>query len=83
MSQRLGFRVTPHLLRHACAVHMIEAGADFDEVQRRLGHRSTRSAVVYSQMATAVLNRKPKESRQKGRKLTHFSSLTELPASPA
>lgn len=34
--------VTPHVLRHTAAVHMVEAGVSFDEVAQYLGHSSTR-----------------------------------------
>lgn len=34
--------VTPHVLRHTAAVHMVEAGVSFDEVAQYLGHTSTR-----------------------------------------
>ena len=34
--------VTPHILRHTCAVHMVKNGVPIYEVSKYLGHKSTR-----------------------------------------
>lgn len=36
-----------HSLRHSCAQHMIDGGADLREVQHTLGHRTIRSTELY------------------------------------
>lgn len=36
-----------HALRHSCAQHMIDGGADLGEVQAALGHRTRRSTEIY------------------------------------
>jgi integrase/recombinase XerD len=46
----LSRRVTPHMLRHTAATHLLEAGVDLRYVQRLLGHQS----VATTQMYTAV-----------------------------
>jgi site-specific recombinase XerD len=44
---RLGRAVTPHMLRHAFASNVLDAGGTIDEVQALLGHRSLHSTQVY------------------------------------
>jgi integrase/recombinase XerD len=50
-------RITPHVLRHAFATHLIEAGTDVRTVQVLLGHASIRSTQLYTQISTARIAR--------------------------
>jgi integrase/recombinase XerC len=43
------FNLTPHILRHSFAVHMINNGADIDTLQELLGHKARISTERYLQ----------------------------------
>jgi integrase/recombinase XerD len=51
----LDIRVTPHTLRHGCATHLLQGGANVREVQQLLGHESVQTTAIYTQVATGEL----------------------------
>ena len=47
--------VHPHALRHTCATHVLQGGADLKHVQELLGHRSIASTATYTRISVRDL----------------------------
>ncbi len=59
-------QVSCHTLRHACAVHLLEGGADIRSIQELLGHRSIESTEIYLSLSKEQLKKVHKKSHPRG-----------------
>jgi len=52
---KLKRRITPHMLRHSTATHLLDSGVDIRHVQKLLGHQSILTTQIYTHVSDAQL----------------------------
>jgi len=53
----LGVRISPHVLSHSFATHLLEGGASIAHVQKLLGHQSIGTTEIYTRVETGALRK--------------------------